>query len=215
MELGCGGGGLWKRNFDRIPEKCQILLTDFTDGMLQDARQNLAGKGIFEFNKVDANDRPLPFGDASFDIVIGNHMVNYISDRQGLFSEIVRILKPNGRFYTSTIGQQHTVEIRELISEFDPVLGASWQNVSSPFILENGAGQLSLWFKDVSLRRYEDALEVMEVDPLVDYILSIGLLNLSEDRQDKFKELIKRKMEGQGGVFHILKEGGIYEAVRV
>jgi len=183
--------------------------------MVRDAQQNLAGNRIFEFKKVDANDKPLPFTDASFDMVIANHMLNYISDRQGLFSEITRVLKPNGGIYASAIGQRHNAEITELISEFDPELGASWRNVASLFNLENGAAQLASCFTDVCLRRYEDAFEVTEVNPLVGYISSGGLLNLTEDRLDEFKELVKQKMETQGGVLHISKDSGIFEAVRV
>lgn len=215
LELGCGGGGLWKRNLERIPDGCEILLTDFTEGMVQDAKKNLAGNSIFEFKIVDANDNPLPFPDTSFDVVIANHMLNYISDRQGLFSEIVRILKPGGRFYSSAIGEQHVVEMKELIRELDPVLGASWGNVVSSFNLENGLDQLSPWFKDISLRCYEDALEVTEVNPYFDYILSTKLIDWGEDKREKFKKLIKQKMDSQGGVLHITKDGGIFKAIRM
>jgi len=214
LELGCGGGGIWKRNLERIPENCSILLTDFTDGMLQDAQKNLVGSKIFEFKKVDANEKPLPFPDATFDIVIANHMLNYIQDRQDLFSEITRVLKPNGQIFASAIGRRSNIEIRELISVFDSTSGTIWGNVSAPFNLENGAGQLAECFKDVSLRRYEDAFEVTEAGPLVDYIFSGGVIDWGEDRKDEFKELIKQKMEEQGGVLHITKDAGIFKAVR-
>lgn len=214
LELGCGGGGLWVRNLDRIPENCEILLTDHTEGMVRDAQRNLADNTMFELKILDANDQPLPFGNATFDIVIANHMVNYISDRQGLFSEIVRMLKPHGRFYTSTIGKQHNVEIPGFINEFDPVVGVSWGKVSDPFNLENGVAQLSPWFTNISLRRYEDAFEITEVEPLVDYILSGGLIDWGEDQQDQFKELIKQKMVQQGGVLHITKDSGIFECIK-
>ncbi len=214
LELGCGAGGLWKRNLDRIPEKCSILLTDFSEGMIRDARQNLASDRDFEFRIVDAQARPLPFADASFDTVIANHMLYYVSDRQGFFSEIRRILKPDGHFYTSTNGKQHLVEITAMISDFDPALGASWRSVLDPFNLENGEAQLSPWFTNISLHRYDDALVVNEITPLLDYIYSVRF-DLAEDRQKLFKKFVKQKMETQGGVFHISKDSGIFEAIRV
>lgn len=214
LELGCGAGGLWRRNLDRIPEGCHVILSDFSEGVLRDARQNLAGERIFEFKIVDANDKPLPFSDASFDTVIANHMLYYISDRDGLFSEIRRILKPNGQLYASTVGQRPMTEIGELISEFDPAAGAAWENVLALFTLENGRAQLSPWFAHISLYRYENGLVVNELTPLLDYIFS-GWTDLAEDRQGSFKDFVKQKLEEHGGVLHITKDSGIFGAIRV
>src|SRR6185437_6831553 len=41
LELGCGPGGLWRSNRGRIPAGWQITLTDFSPGMLQEARARL------------------------------------------------------------------------------------------------------------------------------------------------------------------------------
>src|SRR5579883_3214444 len=43
LELGCGPGTLWLQNADRIPAGWQITLSDFSVGMLEEARKNLAG----------------------------------------------------------------------------------------------------------------------------------------------------------------------------
>ncbi len=97
LELGCGAGALWRENLDRVLESWHITLTDFSEGMLKQARQNLAGGSVFEFRKVDAQIKPLPFADASFDAVIANHMLYHVPDRQSVLLEIRRVLKPNGR----------------------------------------------------------------------------------------------------------------------
>ncbi|HET7639881.1 MAG TPA: class I SAM-dependent methyltransferase, partial [Ktedonobacteraceae bacterium] len=39
LELGCGPADLWRKNADRIPENWHITLSDFSPGMLQEARQ--------------------------------------------------------------------------------------------------------------------------------------------------------------------------------
>src|SRR5262245_37931074 len=46
LELGCGPGGLWLSNRKRIPASWQIVLTDFSPGMLQEARQRLGEEGF-------------------------------------------------------------------------------------------------------------------------------------------------------------------------
>src|SRR5579871_3026230 len=42
LELGCGPGTLWLKNRDRLPAGWDLILSDFSMGMLEDARRNLA-----------------------------------------------------------------------------------------------------------------------------------------------------------------------------
>jgi hypothetical protein len=100
----------------------------------------------------------------------------------------------------------------DLICKFDPGL-ASWGRVADPFTLENGKAQLSPWFTNIKLYRYEDALGVTEVAPLVDYILS-GWVQFLMKRQDQFREFVACEMESNGGVFHITKDSGMFVSVR-
>ena len=40
LELGCGNAILWKANLGRIPQKVQLFLSDFSEGMLGDAQSD-------------------------------------------------------------------------------------------------------------------------------------------------------------------------------
>lgn len=210
LELGCGTGGLWQANLRQVPRQAHITLSDFSEGMLQQARQNLTHDNRFEFRIVDATTNPLPFRDASFDVVIANHMLYHISDRQSLFFEIARILKPDGYLYASTVGQKHLIEISKMLVEFDPVL-SSWRMVTDAFTLENGASQLSMRFSGVKLSRYEDALVITEIEPLIDYILS-GWFEPGNTRIASFRQYMKEKFRLANGVLHITKDSGIFRA---
>ncbi len=210
LELGCGTGGLWSDNLTRVPEKCNVLLTDFSEGMLRQTRFRLAGDQRFKFQRVDAQTFPLPFLNSHFDMVVANHMLYHILDRQSLFSEIARILKPNGFLYTSTVGQRHLIEITDMLIEFDPTL-SSWGTATGSFTLENGTTQLSPWFTNIRLNRYEDALAVTEVEPLINYIFS-GWFELEEGRRESFRQFVECKFKSFNGVIHISKDSGIFEA---
>src|SRR5262249_18967309 len=111
LELGCGPGSLWRPNCERIPPGWQITLTDFSIGMLEEARANLTGAPAFTFQLADA--QALPFQVAEFDGVIANHMLYHVPDRARAFSEIRRVLRPGGRFYAATNGEAHLQEIHE------------------------------------------------------------------------------------------------------
>jgi SAM-dependent methyltransferase len=211
LELGCGPGHLWLENLARIPAGWQILLSDFSSGMLEAARQNLEDRGSFQFKVIDA--QAIPLEDASFDAVIANHMLYHVPNRPVALAEIRRVLKPAGAFHASAGGQHHLVEIRAMLVKFDPVLSA-WGRGGEPFTLENGSDQLSSYFAAVRVDRYKAALQVTEAAPLVDYVLSGWSLQVLAGRQAEFSEFVDHEITEHGGVLHITEDGGLFTGVR-
>ena len=207
LELGCGPGYLWLDNLDRIPAGWEITLSDFSAGMLEGTRRNLAKQRPFQYKVIDA--QSIPFESGYFDAVIANHMLYYVPDKPAALSEIRRVLKPGGCFFASTVGSRHLIEIASLVSKFDPGL-ANWEQETDSFTLENGMVQLSAWFTEIKLFRYQDALEVTEISPLVDYILSGWARQILESRRDQFRDFLAREMKTCGGVFHISKDSGVF-----
>jgi ubiquinone/menaquinone biosynthesis C-methylase UbiE len=206
LELGCGPGYLWLDNRDRIPSGWEVILSDFSAGMLERTRLNLKGQPQIQFKIIDA--QSIPFGVATFDAVIANHMLYHIPELPAALAEICRILKPAGIFYASTVGDQHLVEIGELIRKFDPALN-SWGGAADAFTLDNGMAQLSEWFTQVTLYRYEDALEVTDAKLLMDYIIS-GREYVPVEKQAAFRKFLVREMEAGEGVIHITKDSGLF-----
>jgi SAM-dependent methyltransferase len=210
LELGCGPGRLWLQNIERIPPSWDITLSDFSPGMLEEARRNLAGSGrMFAFEVIDA--QSIPFADASFDVLIANHMLYHVPDRPRALAEIRRVLRPGGRFYASTVGAAHLRELGELVRRFDPQIVFGIGDEAS-FTLESGAEQLAPHFSSVVLHRYEDALIVTKAEPLIAYILSgrVGA-SLEGDRAAEFATFVERELADQGAL-HITKASGLFEA---
>ena len=79
------------------------------------------------------------------------------------------------------------------------------------FALENGAGELSGWFGEVGLERYEDALVVTEAEPLVAYLLSMGSLGLVEGLRAPLTAFVQQELDAQGAI-RIGKETGLFIA---
>ncbi len=205
LELGCGPGLLWRENLGRIPAGWDITLSDFSPGMLQQARDNLRDAGRpFTFAVVDAQD--IPFADDSFDAVIANHMLYHVPDRPRAFAEIRRVLRPNGRLYATTNGEAHLQELEALLpkDEFD--------FSHAPFDLENGRAQLAPWFPTITLHRYDDALVVTETEPLIAYLLSMRAASgLSDAERTAVTERVERELAARG-VIRITKDSGLFEA---
>ena len=74
LELGCGPGLIWRENLARVPRDWQLLLSDFSQGMVDAARAVFDGSGLdVRFELIDATE--IPQGDASFDRVLASHML--------------------------------------------------------------------------------------------------------------------------------------------
>lgn len=209
LEVGCGPGSLWQANGERIPQSWQITLSDFSPGMLADARRNLA-EVDHEFSFEEANVQELPFHDGEFDAVIANHMLYHVPDRDQGLREIRRVLKPQGKLYAATNGIRHLDEIEWLLQRFDPTLKGGFA-IRGAFTLENGAMQLGQHFANIDLRRYEDGLIVTEAEPLAAYICSGAIGDQIADRRAKLVAFIENEIAKHGAV-RITKSSGIFVA---
>lgn len=210
VELGCGSGAIWNSNATRIPENAEITLSDFSPGMVSQARQNLGDLRPFDFCVIDA--QSIPFETAQFDVVIANHMLYHVPDRSRALREIRRVLNPDGRFYATTIGEKHMQELFELPERFNPGQSVDLLKSSGEFSLENGAVQLGAVFEHVSISRYPDSLHVTAAEPLVDYILSTVRFGGREQSREKFLRFVEEEMARRGGVMDITKDSGMFIA---
>ncbi|MBZ9686318.1 MerR family transcriptional regulator [Clostridium estertheticum] len=213
LELGCGDGSFWLKNKDRLPKQCEITLTDISEGMIEDAKNNLVDmEKSFTFKVMDAQN--ITFQDSQFDIVIANQVIYYIQNREKVFLEINRVLKPKGVFYTATNGKNHMDELFSMVERFrDKIIFPTIKKINE-FRLEDGETQLEQWFYPVQIYRYKDSLKVTEVEPLMDYVLSSpSNLNeiLNEKDFEELKELFKNNIEKHGYMF-ITKDTGVIEA---
>jgi len=216
LELGCGTGKLWQNNLGRIPQEWSITLSDFSAGMTRRARLNLTGQQrAFFVTRADAQN--IPFEDERFDAVVANHMLYHVPDLEQALSEIQRVLKPRGRLYAATNGQNHMKELDDLVRGYLPHAPA--REVISTFTLENGKRSLERFFSAVELRKQESDLLVTEVSPLVAYSLSrIGIFadgsQIGQDKEATFRQHIEAQMRAQDGAIRITKDTGLFIAVK-
>lgn len=170
LEVGCGTGTLWAENADRVPTDAKVLLTDNAPAMLDATRKNVSGPQ-FSYNLADVGD--LPFEDASFDIVVANHMLYHLNDLKAALRQICRVLKPGGHFYATTNGWTHIIELRSIIERYIPsanVLPARF--LPDAFDIENGAKAIQGAFGKLQVFTRRGKLEVTNTDHVIDYVRS-------------------------------------------
>ena len=210
LELGCGNGQLWKENQGKIPPGVLVCLSDISEGMVQEARENL--QDILEQGVYQVFDcRQIPKEGESFDRAAANHVLFYVKELDLALEEISRVLKPEGVFYCSAYGREHMKEISQLAKEFDSRIRLPEVNLYDVFGLENGGDILKRHFSQVEQVRYEDHLEVDDPGALMEYILYChgNQLEYLSDRYEEFREFLEKKMEKKGYI-SITKMAGAF-----
>ncbi len=96
LELGCGTG-FFLLNLKLAGVLDEGHVTDLSPGMVEVAKRNGANLG-FDLEGRVADAETLPYPDDTFDLVIGHAVLHHIPDLEQAMSEVLRVLKPGGRF---------------------------------------------------------------------------------------------------------------------
>ncbi|WP_413987722.1 class I SAM-dependent methyltransferase [Labrys okinawensis] len=99
LDVGSGIGG--PARFLVATHGCRVAGVDLSESFVEAARYLTARTGQGEEVSFEAASAlELPFGNASFDVALLQHVAMNIADRPRLYREIRRVLKPGGRFAT-------------------------------------------------------------------------------------------------------------------
>jgi SAM-dependent methyltransferase len=212
LEVGGGPGTVWRENANRLPDNVSICLSDFSRGMVAEAKAGLRADARFTF--VNADVQAIPFPTDTFDIVIANHMLYHVPNLALGIHELARVTRPGGRVYAATNGLNHMFELHELVAEFDPENASAMTSnlFARRFGLENAPEIMGRVLARVERRSYDDALWVTDPQALTDYVWSLSgsgrFGNLDHPRAEAFTAFVRAKIESAGGL-HIRKEAGL------
>jgi ubiquinone/menaquinone biosynthesis C-methylase UbiE len=96
LEIGAGTG-FFTLNLKLAGVLDEAHVTDLSPGMVEAAEKNAANLGFEVHGKV-ADAEQLPYDDGEFDLVVGHAVIHHIPDVELAFREMLRVLKPGGRF---------------------------------------------------------------------------------------------------------------------
>lgn len=216
LDVGCGNAEIWLEMRENIPNGVCITLVDVSRAMLDKAKKKIMTyesdfkeRNIkFIYKEMDATKLSI---DGIYDRVMANHMLYHIDadKRECLIKRMSELTKVNGKFFASTVGENHMKEIFDLIQGFAPEAEVpSW--MSQGFSLENGEEQILPYFSKVKVLKHDNNLLVPDVDVIFNYLASLpGNINtIVVKNEHRLKEYLKKKISEEHPYF-IQKATGV------
>src|SRR3954447_21505869 len=103
LDLGCGAGTDLLIAARMVGPDGKAIGIDMTPSMLERARQSSKDMGLDNVELHEGLIESLPLDDESVDVLISNGVIDLVPDKDAVFAEIDRVLRPGGRLQVADV----------------------------------------------------------------------------------------------------------------
>jgi SAM-dependent methyltransferase len=96
LDVGSGAGFDAQHAARQVGPTGHVLGIEMTPAMLAVAREAAASAGLTNLDFEEGRAESLPLPDASVDVVISNGVINLCPDKEAIYRELYRVLRPAG-----------------------------------------------------------------------------------------------------------------------
>ncbi len=158
LDLGSGGGFDCFLARRQVGETGYVIGVDMTSDMITLARKNAEKSGYknveFRLGEIEH----LPVADNSVDVIISNCVINLSLDKEQVFKEAIRVLKPGGRLSTSDVvaTAQLPQNIKQDLALIASCIGGAEYVEDIKAMLQNAG------FKDIRMTPKDNSREIVK-----------------------------------------------------
>ncbi len=205
LDLGCGAGWFWSGRLGAGLD-IELTLCDLSAGMVRAALSRLTGPAGPRALVADA--AALPFPSGAFDAVVAMHMLYHLPDPEAGLSEIARVLRPGGRIYVTTNGEDSLRGLHRLAAAAYPAPASD--PAAQIFGIAQAEAALRARFSEVATQRCLDILDCSDPDDVRDYLLSLPAADAATAAQRAaLDRSISEAFVRGGGRLRLEKEAGL------
>jgi ubiquinone/menaquinone biosynthesis C-methylase UbiE len=195
LEVGCGHGTFWVHESARTPIGANLTLTDFSPGMVEEARQKLTARGI-QASFLEADVENLPFEEDAFDAVLAQFMLYHASSKERAIAEICRVLRPTGWAGIVLNYPDHMQEIDLEMKKIHPNIKNIFD--AGNFSSVEGIELFPKHFAHVKRHDYEFKMKVTDALAVTRYAQSIVDGQVPVDFWDNYLDAVSQVIQRDG-----------------
>jgi len=158
LDLGSGPGFDVFLAAEEVGETGEVIGVDMTPEMIERARNKAEENNVTNVEFRLGEIEHLPVADESIDVIISNCVINLSVDKEAVFSEIHRVLKPGGRIAIADILKNNDLpeEIKDNLANYSSCITGAVKSKTMQEIIEDHG------FKDIKIENKSNSEQIVK-----------------------------------------------------